>query len=272
MIFPRLEGPDREPDGRLRLRFEVPAASPFFAGHFPGHPILPGIAHLALAAGGAPVAEISTLKLRHPVHPGDVLDLRLHEPGEDGVLRFELRRGEEPVSNGVLRLGGPGVEIPGWVVSLQGATPSPDPRPQGNTAQPGVFNPRLIPHAPPARLVRDVLEATAESLTGIAEIPPDNPFVQGGLAPAFVGLEAAAQGAAVLEALGRKEGEGPRIGYLVGIRNARFQTPSLPAGRPFPFTIRLSGSAPPLSIYEIVVPGEDGGELLRGSVNTYLTA
>lgn len=258
MIFPRLEGPDREPDGSLRLRFEVPAASPLFAGHFPGHPILPGIAHLALVAGGAPVAEISALKLRSPVRPGDVLDLRCNEPGEDGLLRFELRRREELVSNGALRLD-------------KGLTPRPPlPSPPLPPGRQGVET--LIPHVPPARLVRTILEATADSLAGIAEIPPDSPFVRAGSAPAFVGLEAAAQGAAALEALGRKKGEGPRIGYLVGVRSARFETSSLPAGRPFPFTVRLSGSAPPLSIYEVAVEREGGGELLRGTVNTYLTA
>jgi len=35
-------------DGHL-FSVEISAASPWFAGHFPGHPVLPGIAHLALA-------------------------------------------------------------------------------------------------------------------------------------------------------------------------------------------------------------------------------
>ncbi|MFP5289305.1 MAG: beta-hydroxyacyl-ACP dehydratase, partial [Thermoanaerobaculia bacterium] len=75
------------------MRIEIPRDSPFFAGHFPGHPILPGIAHLALAAGGRPLAEVRTLKLRKPVLPGDVLDLSLEEA--EGLVRFEIRKGEE---------------------------------------------------------------------------------------------------------------------------------------------------------------------------------
>ena len=43
------------------MRIAIPEGSPFFAGHFPGHPILPGIAHLALLAralGNPPLAEV----------------------------------------------------------------------------------------------------------------------------------------------------------------------------------------------------------------------
>lgn len=219
------------------MRITIPEGSPFFAGHFPGHPILPGIAHLALVAralGGPPLAEVRVLKLRKPVLPGDVLDLAMAET--DGLVRFEIRRGEEAVSNGTVRIGGEEtavVEAP-LCASL----------PEG-----------LIPHAPPARLVRTA---------SLALIPEDNPFVEDGRAPAFVGLEAGAQAAAVLEALARSSGE-PRIGYVVAIRNARFRTPWLPAGRPLPVAATPAGSAPPLSIYEVSV-----GDVVTGLVSTYV--
>lgn len=220
------------------MRITIPEGSPFFAGHFPGHPILPGIAHLALVAralGNPPLAEVRVLKLRKPVLPGDVLDLSLEET--DGVVRFEIRRGEETVSNGIVRIGGE-------ETAVAEAPTSPSPPPAG-----------LIPHAPPALLVRT---------TSVAVIPGDNPFVEAGRAPAFVGLEAGAQAAALLEALGRVSGE-PRIGYVVAIRNARFRTPWLPAGRPLPVTVKPAGSAPPLSIYEVSV-----GEVVAGLVSTYV--
>lgn len=221
------------------MRIEIPPDSPFFAGHFPGHPILPGIAHLALVAalvgGGRPLAEVRTLKLRKPVLPGDVLDLSLEET--DGLVRFEIRRGEETVSNGVVRLGEEEAEV--------AEAPAADPLPAG-----------LIPHAPPALLVRSA---------SVAVIPEDNPFVEAGRAPAFVGLEAGAQAAAVLEALDRSAGE-PRIGYVVAIRNARFRASWLPAGRPLPVTVKPAGSAPPLSIYEVSV-----GEVVTGLISTYIS-
>jgi 3-hydroxymyristoyl/3-hydroxydecanoyl-(acyl carrier protein) dehydratase len=226
------------------MRIELPEGSPFFAGHFPGHPILPGIAHLALALGNRPLAEVRTLKLRKPVTPGDVLDLLLEEA--DGLVRFEIRRGEETVSNGMVRVG------EGEEAIIE--TPSPPP----------TSLPLLIPHAPPALLIRSVLEASSEGASSIAVIPGDSPFVEAGRAPAFIGLEAGAQTAAALEALGR-EGAGPRIGYVVAIRNARFRNPWLPADRPLPVTVKPAGSAPPLSIYEVSLGG-----VVTGLVSTYI--
>ena len=236
----------------------IPADSPFFAGHFPGHPIFPGIAHLALVAqalGGVSIAEIPSLRLRSPVRPGDVLAAKIDGPADDGTVRFELRRDDEVVSNGTLRLGSGG-EAPDLSVM----------------ETPGPFPPiaTLLPHAPPARLVRSVLETSPEGLTGVAEIPAESPFATGEQAPAFVGLEAAAQGAAVLETLGRQDAPGPRIGYLVVIRGARCAVPTLPVGRPFRFAVRLTGSAAPLSIYEVTVEGTGGAELLRGTISTYI--
>ena len=221
------------------MRIAIPEGSPFFAGHFPGHPILPGIAHLALVAealGNPPLAEVRVLKLRKPVLPGDVLDLILEE--SDSLVRFEIRRGEETVSNGVVRIGEEEAEV--MEAPLSASLPA-----------------GLIPHALPALLVRT---------TSVAVIPEDNPFVEAGRAPAFVGLEAGAQAAALLEAQGRSSGE-PRIGYVVAIRNARFRNSWLPAGRPLPVAVKPAGSAPPLTIYEVSV-----GDVVTGLVSTYISS
>lgn len=241
----------------FQRRVEIPADSPFFTGHFPGHPILPGIAHPLLVTR-APIAEILSLKLRSPVRPGDALDISGTVPQGDGTVRFELRRGAEVVSQGTLRLASPGVDEAPTLSSLAN---SPAGFPPVST---------LIPHELPARLIRDVLEASAEGLTGLAEIPAASPFVEDGRAPAFLGLEAAAQGAAVLEALSRRDASGPRIGYLVGLRNTRFQVPWLPAEHPFRIAVRLSGSAASLSIYEVTVEDGGGAELVRGTISTYI--
>ena len=239
-----------EETGR-RFRVEIPPASPLFAGHFPNHPILPGVAHLALVerALGQSLAAVRSLKLRRPVGPGDVLELSLGEPEADYTVRFELRRGGEAVSAGSVRGGS----------REENADVEDD-------SEAAAFPPieTLLPHALPARLVRGIAEISTEGITVVAEVPPGHPLVVDGLAPALLGIEAAAQAAAVLEALQRTGDPGPRIGYLVGVRNARLAG-ALPAGRPFRVAARFQGGAPPLSIYEI-----DVGNARVGTISTYV--
>lgn len=232
-----------------RVHTEVPADSPLFAGHFPGHPILPGIAHLSFVerALGSPITAARSVRLRRPVVPGETLELAL-VPGEGGWTRFEITCRGEAVSGGSVTTDG---ERSGeW---------------EESAAPIGEF-PILLPHAPPARLIRGVIAAEAERIVCAAEIPPDHPLAEGDHAPAFLAVEAAAQGAAVLEALARKDDPSARIGYLVGIREARLAVPPIPAGRLFQISARLAGSAPPLSIYEIAAGGT-----MTGTISTYLT-
>jgi 3-hydroxymyristoyl/3-hydroxydecanoyl-(acyl carrier protein) dehydratase len=238
-----------------RFQIEIPAASALFAGHFPGQPILPGIAHLAIVAGaaGAPLAAVRGFRVRRPVEPGESLDLSLGPPDPDGWRRFEIRRGDAAVAGGSVQ------------TASEGEEPAPETAPLPALGD-LPFLPVVLPHNAPARLVLGVLTAAAEEIACAAEIPADHPLVSAWLALACLGIEAAAQAAAVLEALTRRDDDpGPRVGYLVGIRDARFAVPFLPAGQAFQVTARLTGSAPPLSIYEITA---DGG--VRATISTFI--
>jgi len=247
-----------ETERGLLFSFEIPAGSRLFEGHFPGHPILPGVAHLALAerALGAPFMAVRSLRLRRPVAPGDVLELSLKDPDEEAWVRFELRRNGEPVSSGAVRTTPSGEEVPAGEA------------PRSTSGFPAIEH--LLPHTPPARLLGGIAEASPEEIRAVAEIPPGHPLAVDGLVPAFLGIEAGAQAAAALEALNRSpDAPGPRIGYLVGVREARFSAAALPTGRPLLVAARFQGGAPPLSIYEIAV-GEPGRETVTGTISTYL--
>jgi 3-hydroxyacyl-[acyl-carrier-protein] dehydratase len=98
------------------LAVHIPAASPLFAGHFPGHPILPGVAHLALVTRAltdwrgreTALAAVRSLKLRRPVGPGETVEVRLAAPGEDGSVGFSLTHDGLALSRGTVIPGEPG--------------------------------------------------------------------------------------------------------------------------------------------------------------------
>ena len=97
---------------RWLLMARIPESSPLFSGHFPGHPILPGIAHLALVTRAlsdwqgreVTLAGVRSLKLRRPVGPGETLAVRLSPVADavDGEVGFILEKRGEIVSRGTV--------------------------------------------------------------------------------------------------------------------------------------------------------------------------
>jgi hypothetical protein len=96
-----------EADGDVALT--IPADHPAFAGHFPGHPVLPGVALLSLVMEAikarpalqtrlGPQPTLDNAKFLSPVGPGATLRLALREQGR-GVA-FELFDGDTAVARG----------------------------------------------------------------------------------------------------------------------------------------------------------------------------
>lgn len=91
------------------LPLAIAADHPAYAGHFPGHPILPGVVLLddalfALAAVEGMVAatgEIKSAKFLSPVQPGESLRLD-YSSTTAGVFRFELKAAERVVASGIV--------------------------------------------------------------------------------------------------------------------------------------------------------------------------
>jgi predicted hotdog family 3-hydroxylacyl-ACP dehydratase len=299
----------------------VPEDSPIFAGHFPGRPLLPGVAHLALlrhvlealaargalggeAPGNTVIAEVRRFRLRREIAPGDRVELRVQGIGavdaagvggalgaagaqgergatgsagataaESGIFRFELRRPSatghpgkaghpgEIASEGTVRTG---------IVSARPPAAAPIPRP--NLGPAGNLPPvaDLVPHAPPARLLAEVLAAGAGGILCAGSIPAHHSLAAGGEAAGFLAIELGAQAAAALEALARHPGGPPRIGYLVGVRDAHLPA-SLPTGRTLRVTAVPAGHAGALAIYDIEVAEEGAAQpLAAGAISTFL--
>jgi 3-hydroxymyristoyl/3-hydroxydecanoyl-(acyl carrier protein) dehydratase len=82
---------------------------PAYAGHFPGHPILPGVVLLSevmhavgTATGRGPAQwTLANAKFLQPVTPGTALTL-VHSQAADGALRFEVRSDAGLVASGTL--------------------------------------------------------------------------------------------------------------------------------------------------------------------------
>lgn len=91
------------------LAFTIPADHPALPGHFPGHPIVPGVVLLdhAIAALGASLNRplhtwrLASAKFLSPVAPGEPLDLAF-DAAAGGAIRFTLRTGARDVATGVL--------------------------------------------------------------------------------------------------------------------------------------------------------------------------
>jgi 3-hydroxyacyl-[acyl-carrier-protein] dehydratase len=108
--------------GRIRVRGNVPAASPVFEGHFPGHPLVPGVLFvefMAQASGWlllgklnfermAFLASVKEAKMRTFVQPNTTLfgDARIeHEGSGYGVTECHVTKEDgTPVADATITL------------------------------------------------------------------------------------------------------------------------------------------------------------------------
>jgi 3-hydroxyacyl-[acyl-carrier-protein] dehydratase len=88
----RISGPERTADGVAVFEFRFGTDDPTFAGHFPTHPLLPGVFQLEMTHAAAEwvlncrlgVREISKAKFQRPIYPAECvrMELKWSEAGD----------------------------------------------------------------------------------------------------------------------------------------------------------------------------------------------
>lgn len=88
----------------------IGADHPSLAGHFPGHPVVPGVVMLGeimnaireLAKGNIVFVGMPSAKFMSPLNPGEPLTIRLDQQG-DGTTEFTCTTGARLIATGCLR-------------------------------------------------------------------------------------------------------------------------------------------------------------------------
>ena len=106
--FIALAGPSDVSNGISR--WKLAERSRCFEGHFEGDPILPAVAHLALAvhasavgsAGGRMLLGLQGVRFKSPLRPGDEVEVHLADGPRPSSVRFEIHCHGETASIGLL--------------------------------------------------------------------------------------------------------------------------------------------------------------------------
>lgn len=102
-----------ETQGEYSARVRIPADSPWFDGHFPEAPVLPGVAQLGLAhdllcrtlGQRLPVTQVSRVRFKQMIRPDQtlVLTVKIGDAGHSHGFRITGEDGL--ICSGLIRLG-----------------------------------------------------------------------------------------------------------------------------------------------------------------------
>lgn len=111
-----LENIGKSASGEISAEAIVAAGSPWFDGHFPGQPVLPGIAQLGMVlevtrnvfGREAALDEVSRVRFRRVLQPAERICIRINPvEGREGVHAFRITAvtdDADVICNGFVRL------------------------------------------------------------------------------------------------------------------------------------------------------------------------
>ena len=96
----------------ISTRIKIPENSPWFSGHFPDDPILPGIAQLDMVAAAVAefrqenlwIKKLSRIKFRKLIRPGDVLSILAVGGKKKNSYSFRIMVAGQEACSGVMSL------------------------------------------------------------------------------------------------------------------------------------------------------------------------
>ncbi|MGZ5505532.1 MAG: ApeI family dehydratase [Limisphaerales bacterium] len=110
----RISGPEPAPDGAAVFEFRFSAGSPVFAGHFPTHPLLPGIFQLEMTRATMEwillcrlvVRVVSKSKFQRPIYPDEIVRMALKwsEVGDTIRARADFTVGGQRAGETTMKL------------------------------------------------------------------------------------------------------------------------------------------------------------------------
>ena len=99
-------------DGEVMAHIRIPADSPWFDGHFPEAPVLPGVAQLGMIHDllcrmldrTLPVAQVSRVRFKQMIRPDQALILTVKTGDEGSNRSFSISGDEGLICSGLIRL------------------------------------------------------------------------------------------------------------------------------------------------------------------------
>ena len=133
---------------------------------------------------------------------------------------------------------------------------------------------QMLPHRDPFLFIESVCDFFEDRIVCRGMVTEGHYLTRGKEALPVLGIEMGAQAAGVHAALQHRDTEStestPRVGYLVGIRQAHFHAKALPVGRALRVEAFAQGASGPLATYRILirVEGEED-TLVEARISTW---